>query len=333
MDQMFDLADLLLNKKVGLMNTAKLFIYVMPSLFIFTVPIAILSAITLLFARLGEDNEITAMRTAGISPLILIKPITVVAAVLSAVMIYFNATVAPAANSKFKTLYYQILYKNPIMQFSEKSFIQIQNYSIYVKNITKNGLLKNLLIYQWSDNGPIITTAKSAELLIVEEKGLLFRMRDGNVLQESAKKNAEINLMKFEDNEMILALNTNTDFLLNRESSFRELKSSALRKKARISAPDKKHLYEKEFHMRIAIGCASLFFVFIAAPLSISIKKRAKGYGITATIIIIFVYYILLIFASTISEKNIIPPHIAVWIPNLMIGITGLAMTLKLGKS
>jgi lipopolysaccharide export LptBFGC system permease protein LptF len=332
MDQLFDLTDLLLNKKAGIFNIAKLFAYVLPSLFMFTVPISVLAATVLLFMRLNDDNEMTAMRTSGLSPASTIRPVLIAAGVLSAVMMYFNSTVTPGFNSKFKLLYYRLLYTNPVMQFSEKNFIEFPNYNIYVNKIKHNNTLKGVLIYKWQDKQPTITTAETAEMFLIEEKGLLFRLNRGQIFYANPENAGELDTIKFAENEAIINLSAKPDFLLNRESTARELKSAELLKKAKAADPHARDLYLLEYHLRFAVACAGFLFVFIAAPLAIFQKKRSKGYGITATVAVIFVYYMLQIAGTTLCEKGILWPAAAAWLPNILIGGVGIAMMLKVAK-
>lgn len=332
MDRLFDLADLLLNKGVGLFNTIKLFSYILPSLFMFTVPMAILAGTVLLFSRLNEDNEIMAIHTAGMTMTSIIKPIAIISFLFSLIMLYFNSTLAPQSNSRFKTLYYNILYKNPIMQFSEKNFIQVQNYDIYIKEISEDNKLNDILIYQWKEGMPAITTAKTAEIAIAEGKGILFRLNNGKILQENLEKIGEFNLCSFSDNELILGLNQNSDFLSNRESGTRELISSDLARKIKTAAPDIKNYYRIEYHSRIALAFASFIFVFVAGPISLLYKKRARSFGITATIAIIFAYYILLVAGTTMGERKFINPIAGVWLPNITVGMAGIFLTMKIAR-
>ncbi len=331
MDQLFDLMDLMLNKKVGLENISKLFAYVMPSLLMFSLPMSILAATVLLYVRLSEDNEITAIRTSGGTTWTLLKPIIAVSIILSLMMVYFNSTVAPAANQKFKTLYYQILYKNPLMQLSEKSFLQFQNYNIYIKKIESGNVLKGVVIYKWGSKLPLVTAAERAELTVAEEKGLIFRLHDGMTFFENPDKQGELDRSSFSENEMIIAINSNTDFLSSRESSLREIKSPDLLKKAK-ALPERRYVYLTEYHLRMAIACAPVIFVFIAAPLAIFNRRKAKGYGLTATVAIIFAYYILLVAGSAMSEKHVLEPAIALWMPNIILGAAGVFFTARMSK-
>ncbi|MFH1540455.1 MAG: LptF/LptG family permease [Elusimicrobiota bacterium] len=330
MDQLFDFADLLLNKGAGLLNTIKLLLYILPSLFMFTVPMSILSGTILLFSRMNEDVEITAIRTTGISTGTILKPVLLAGILISSVMIYFNSSIVPTSNYKSKMLYYQILYKNSVLQFSEKKFIQLQNYDIYIRKITNDNILKGILIYKWEEGLSTIITAETAEMAIAQEKGVLFRLNNGKIFQENYKKPNDFNLCSFKNNEMILRLTKNTEFLTRANKSARQLSSKALLEQIKTIPDNIKNFYLTEYHLRFALGIAGFLFIFVAAPVSILAKKKAKSFGIAAAIGMIFVYYILLAIGTTAGERNFVNPLIAVWIPNFAIGIAGIISMKKI---
>jgi len=225
------------------------------------------------------------------------------------------------------------MYKNPIAQLSENKFVQIQNYDIYVNDISRNNTLKNIIIYKWKDDLPIITTAETAEMSVVEDKGILLRLYNGKTLQENSNRIGEFNLSNFSENEMFIEIIQNTDFLANREGGMRELKSKDLLKKSKIVAPEFKNFYITEFHLRNVLATAGFIFMFVAIPLSVNTnKKRAKTLGITNVVIIIFVYYMILVTGTTLGKRGIFNPLIAVWLPNIIVGFTGLLLTLNVSR-
>ena len=67
LDKLFELADLLLNKGVGLWLTLKLLFLLLPSSLSLTLPMSTLLATLLTFGRLSENNEITAVRASGLA--------------------------------------------------------------------------------------------------------------------------------------------------------------------------------------------------------------------------------------------------------------------------
>src|SRR5258708_38821472 len=67
LDHLFELADLLLNKGVGIWLTLKLLFLLLPSSLSLTLPMSTLLATLLTFGRLSENSEITAVRASGLS--------------------------------------------------------------------------------------------------------------------------------------------------------------------------------------------------------------------------------------------------------------------------
>ncbi len=62
------------------------------------VPMAVLVATLMSFGRMSHDNEITAMRTAGISYATLLRPALIFGTLICLALIYFNNQVLPEAN-------------------------------------------------------------------------------------------------------------------------------------------------------------------------------------------------------------------------------------------
>ena len=61
------LLPLLVNQDVPIEYIATFIAYVLPFSFIFTIPWGLLTAILLVFGRLSADNELTALRSNGVS--------------------------------------------------------------------------------------------------------------------------------------------------------------------------------------------------------------------------------------------------------------------------
>jgi lipopolysaccharide export system permease protein len=80
------------------------------------VPMAVLIATLMSFGRLSEDNEITAMRTSGISFLTIIRPALIFGLVICLALIYFNNFVLPEMNFHARMLSGDIYRKRPDMQ-------------------------------------------------------------------------------------------------------------------------------------------------------------------------------------------------------------------------
>ena len=75
MERMVTLADLFFSKNVPLFLLIETIIYLLPSIFYMTIPIAGLLATLIAFSRLSADSELIAMKAIGASNKTLIKPL------------------------------------------------------------------------------------------------------------------------------------------------------------------------------------------------------------------------------------------------------------------
>ncbi len=76
--------------------------YVIPRTLPFTVPVSMLFAVTVVFGRLASDNEIIAVKTAGLSAMTVLWPAIIMGAALSVLLLIVSQDVIPHANSLAK---------------------------------------------------------------------------------------------------------------------------------------------------------------------------------------------------------------------------------------
>ena len=95
------------------------------------VPMAGLIATLTAFGRFSADNEITAMKTCGISTIKLLRAPLLFGVVVTGLMIYFNNFILPDMNHKARSLSYNISKKRPDLEFDDGRCTKaIPNYSI-----------------------------------------------------------------------------------------------------------------------------------------------------------------------------------------------------------
>jgi lipopolysaccharide export system permease protein len=83
--------------------------FVIPSTLPYTVPVSMLFAVTVVYGRLASDNEIIAVKTAGVSPMALLWPTVLIGAVLSAALLLSTGTVIPRATHQARLVVFKDL--------------------------------------------------------------------------------------------------------------------------------------------------------------------------------------------------------------------------------
>src|SRR6188768_2564008 len=90
------LLPLLVNHDLPMEYLLSFIAYVLPFSLIFTIPWGLLTAVLLVFGRLSADNELTALRSNGISIVRICIPLAVIALFCTGASIWLNVYVAPA---------------------------------------------------------------------------------------------------------------------------------------------------------------------------------------------------------------------------------------------
>ncbi|MFW5856118.1 MAG: LptF/LptG family permease, partial [Bacillota bacterium] len=88
-----------------------------------------------------------------------------------------------------------------------------------------------------------------------------------------------------------------------------------------------------EWHQRLSIPFASFIFVLLAAPLGIK-PRRSSGsaVGMGLSILVIFIYYIILIIGSALGGSGTIPPWLGAWLQNIIFLILGTILLFRVAR-
>ena len=149
---------------------AELLLYASANLVSLALPLAVLLSSIMTFGGMAEHYELVAMKSSGLSLFRIMLPLIVFIFLLSGGAFYFNNTIAPLANLKFKSLLWDVTHTKPSLELREGVFYNgIDGYSIRVSEKARDSnKLYDLLIYQHDAKTPgnrQVIRAKEGEML------------------------------------------------------------------------------------------------------------------------------------------------------------------------
>jgi len=189
--------DDLVGKGLDFNQIALLLFYASARFVPIALPIAMLLSSVMVFGKLGEQYELVALKSAGISLQKILFPITLFVIMLSYGSFLFSNYVMPIANLKNGSMIYDIQKKKPALNIKEGIFYKdIEGFSMKInkKNNSKN-TLKDIIIYDHtskSGNDKVIIAESGIMKLTPDEKFLELTLYNGHSyidLPNKRKKN------------------------------------------------------------------------------------------------------------------------------------------------
>jgi lipopolysaccharide export system permease protein len=155
-------------------------------------PLSTLLASIMTMGNLGENNELLALKSAGISLQRIMRPLMVLVVVISILAFYISNNLLPLSNLKLDTLLRDVKAKNPTFALEVGVFTNnLPGYSIKIgdKN-SKTNLLEDVTIYDHKSPGGnmTVTIADSGYISLTQNGSYLITLYSGNVYQEERNK-------------------------------------------------------------------------------------------------------------------------------------------------
>jgi lipopolysaccharide export system permease protein len=331
MGNILQMTELVINKGVKLLDMVKLSFYLFPSLFSMTVPMATMICITIGFARLSSDSEITAMKASGISLQQMLPPVIVLS--ISAWLITFFLTIygAPWGTGMFKNLLYDIARAKASIAIKERVFIDdFKGYVLYVNKVSVQGdVMTGVLISEkkTTDQSRIIIAGKGYILPNDRDRTMGLHLKNGAIYQPNPGKNS-LQTVRFETYNLNLDITGGgggkRDNIRNSELTIKELLEKIEKVKNNKFEPRRYFYALVDFHKRFSIPFACLVFGLIGVPLGLQTKPRGKSHGFILGLGVILIYYALFSFAEVLGKRGKVPVVPVLWVPNGVIGLLGI---------
>ena len=319
MGRMIKLTDLVISRGVPLADVSRMVLYLMPSFLVFTIPMAFLLAVLMAFGRLSADNEITVMKSGGISLMQLMPPVLMCGLVAALLTLAASTVGVPWGNNAFKSLSVAVLKQNVAATIREKVFWDdIPGIVMYTEHFDEaRHALKGVIIQDSRDPSRPLTIFAADGVIggASAQRDMRLVLTNGSI--HIAGKSGEYRLIHFGEYIMTIggasqgaALATN-ELDMTVAGLLRQINNPATTKPARLKM-------QSELHSRFAVPFASLVFAVLAVPLGMQNHRSGKSAGFATSIGILLTYYIVQSFLRALAEKGTLPPALALWLPNMI---------------
>lgn len=183
------------------------------------VPMAVLVATLMAFGRLSHDNEITALRTAGLSYPTILRPALIFGALVCLLLIAFNNQVLPEANHKARILSADINRKRPDIAVEVGYFVDdLPSYAMLVRG-REDKVFRDILIYSKDNRSHQMTIFADRGTMQTIDDAILLHLFDGEIHELSLPDHQEYRRLRFKRHRIVVPVDNL--YLERRESELR----------------------------------------------------------------------------------------------------------------
>lgn len=331
-DRIYQLTDLVITKSVPFALVLPLLVYMLPAFLALTLPMATLVSVLLVCGRLAGDLEVAALKAAGVSPLRLFRPFLAAGIAITLLIAWLTLTVGPWSSGAFQRQLFRILQTRASSGIKERTFSATFNqFVIYVEEVSASQVRLNGLLVSDERNPEQsrIIVAREGRLLSDEaSRRITLRFLDGSISESDVGDRRRFRQTYFSLYDMTLPVDSplapvGKEDKPEKQLPLRQLISEAdrLDRAGQIATP-----YYVELHKRFALPVAALMFTLVGFPLGIRSHRGGRAVALGLSFGIVVSYYILYTSMEGFALRGRLPAGIAVWVPNALLAIVGLAM-------
>jgi len=322
-------ADYLINAHAPFFLILRFLIFRVPQSTPYAFPFACLFAALLAFGRLAADNEITALRTTGVRFIRICQTPLLLGVAAFAFAYFVNDTVVPKAVDLSTRTFYQIVYHTATLPIVPQIFRKDESTGnvFYVGNIEPDHkTMDNVMIFVNATNSPYKEVINADTAIVSGSLMTLLHPRvtkfkrsgavDGYVLSPAKM---QIGLPLAETLDQFTSTANNDDFTVNSGQLRTEIHAMEATGQGGTTLDVKKITLAQ----KLAFPFASLIAVVLALPLAVRFGKKGRTLGIALSILLFFVYFIMMSAFVALGRNGALNPYLAAWIPNAIMGAAG----------
>jgi len=316
--QLLKLMELVIDKGVDLVSVGQIFLSLLPSFFLLTIPMAVLMASVMTFNRLSYDNEIIALKSVGVGFYRVLRPVLFFSAATALLTLYMGMIAQPWGGGSFNSLAMRILKKRASVGIEEGKFNGLfSDIVIYVESMPTFTELEGVFIYDTRDPAsPKIVVAKKGVLLNDPGRNAVeLHLMDGSI-HKRGKSDSDYQRVAFKTYNLKLDLGSavQAGSANSEPSSYQEI----IKKVEATGGKDLRALrLLSEFYKNFSFSLASLVFGIVGVPLGVISGRTGRLGGFTLGIGLITLYYLLNTLGDYLITIRIATPFLAVWVPHL----------------
>jgi lipopolysaccharide export system permease protein len=323
--RMMRVTQMIVVKGVGLAEVLKSCVYLLPYLLVFTLPMAATVGILLALMRLTVDQEIIALKTAGLSYAQLVPPVLAFAIAAACLTAGLTLSASSWGQRATKELLMEVVKKRADLGIKEQTFnTDFSGLMLFVNHIPpKSGRLEGIFVYDSREeaNANTIYAQKGEMSFDKEQEALVLHLSDGWVFHWGEGLN-RWQTVEFKSYELPMRLFTEA---LKGGKSEGEMSLEELWQGLQANPdPERYNRLMVELSQRFAMPFGAFLLCLMAMPLGMSPRHHGRTWGLILGLMIFLIYYVVFTASWRLAVNARVNPALAPWTANLLFVVLAL---------
>jgi LPS export ABC transporter permease LptF/LPS export ABC transporter permease LptG len=330
--QLGDLLELVVRHNVPLRDMATLFLLPVPKILMMTIPLAVMVGTLIGLSRMAADGEVIAARASGIGIGAFVRPVMILAVSGWAVTLWMGLFLAPQAARKMSRMEAGLEASQVPYEIQPRVFIErFPDRLLYLEDVTgSRANLRGVFLADMTQHNAVKVTLAERGILVNEaaRNRFVLHLEDGTTHEYDPARPDEYSIASFTGTDISLDMNQGGS--ATPPSSPQYLNPSQLWQL--IHQPAERQAALVEIHYRFALPVAAIVLALVGIPLGISTRKGGKSLGVMLSLLLFFVYYILMAFGLSFAKQGRVSPIVGLWLANTLFAVAGIIMLSNLGR-
>ena len=345
----------------------KYYFFYTPYILVLSLPVATLLSCLFSLGQLAKHNELTAMKSAGISLYRMLLPLFVFSFLISLLTIVLGGLIVPLTYQKMmevKTVEIEkgkketdLMHQDVFVQGEDGRIFHLASYDpkakmgtdVLVQKFEENRLKEEIRAKKvsWKESGWLFQDG--VEMVFSDSLDEIEPSLSSNTTDTSSSSvhlgkktgggdtTARLGgIKKYQafDKLFRLDLKIKPEALTQRQKKPEEMGYFELANYVKIKKRSGQLVAKEstDLHLKISFPLVNFIILLFGAPIAANPKRSGLAIGFAISLFIAFVYYTLIRMAQSFGYSERLPPLLAAWVTNIIFAILGIILLAKAKK-
>jgi lipopolysaccharide export system permease protein len=330
-------------------SALKLIWLLLPYVALNALPIGLLTAVLLVLGRMSSQQEITAMRAAGLDLGYICRPIWLIAGGAVLLSLYLNFYAMPQSRSAYRATLVEAVRQSPLSFIVPRTFVRdFPGFVVYVGE-RDGSEMKDVWVWVLDKQSRVTEMARGESAFVTYKESdnqLVVTLRESSVERRDAESPEDFSRPQFIGSAGELPFEFSLSGVFGGGSTVRKSKWLTLdellsrRAELRVLGVGASEVQRAELtrvtmtiSQKAAASFAVLALAMVAVPLGIKVSRKETSANLGIAVLLVLGFYFFTTLTGMLERHPALRPEIWVWLTPVGYATAGIWLFRRVGRT